>query len=67
MSVDYNVKISIYITNSVRFVARIVDNFKGMITINGENIRIFFIMVLPIVWVFIYNLETTDNDSNPKG
>ena len=29
----------------------------GTIVINGENIRLFFIMVLPIVWVFVYNLE----------
>ena len=34
----------------------------GTIVINGENIRLFFIMVLPIVWVFIYNYEETDND-----
>ncbi len=34
----------------------------GTIVINGENVRLLFIMILPILWVFIYNLETTDND-----
>ena len=34
----------------------------GTIIVNGENIRLLFIMILPILWVFIYNLETTDND-----
>ena len=29
----------------------------GTIVINGENIRLLFIMILPIVWVIIYNLE----------
>ena len=29
----------------------------GTIIVNGENIRILFIMVLPILWVFVYNLE----------
>ena len=34
----------------------------GTIVINGENVRLLFIMILPILWVFIFNLETTDND-----
>ena len=29
----------------------------GAIIVNGENVRIFFIMFLPILWVFIFNLE----------
>ena len=28
----------------------------GTIVINGENIRLFFIMFLPVLWVVIYNL-----------
>jgi len=28
----------------------------GTIVINGENIRLLFIMTLPIIWVFIFNL-----------
>ena len=31
-----------------------------MIVINGENIRLFAIMMLAIVWVFILNLPTKD-------
>jgi len=31
-----------------------------MIVVNGENIRIFSIMVLAIVWVFILNMPTKD-------
>jgi len=31
-----------------------------MIVINGENIRLFSIMVLAIVWVFILNVPTED-------
>jgi hypothetical protein len=28
----------------------------GTIVVNGENIRLFFIMILPVLWVVIYNL-----------
>ena len=31
-----------------------------MIVVNGENIRLFSIMMLAIVWVFILNLPTKD-------
>ena len=31
-----------------------------MIVVNAENIRLFSIMVLAIVWVFILNLPTKD-------
>ena len=31
-----------------------------MIVINGENIRLFLIMVLAITWVFIFNLEVDE-------
>ena len=31
-----------------------------MIVVNAENIRLFTIMVLAIVWVFILNLPTED-------
>ncbi len=31
-----------------------------MIVVNGENIRLFSILVLAIVWVFILNLPTED-------
>ena len=31
-----------------------------MIVINGENIRLFSILVLVIVWVFILNMPTED-------
>ena len=31
-----------------------------MIVVNAENIRLFTIMVLAIVWVFILNLPTKD-------
>ena len=36
---------------------------SGTIIVNGENLRILSIMVLSIIWLFIFNLETTDNDS----
>ena len=36
---------------------------SGTIIVNGENIRILSIMILSIIWLFIFNLETTDNDS----
>ena len=36
---------------------------SGTIIVNGENIRILSIMVLSIIWLFIFNIETTDNDS----
>ena len=32
-----------------------------MIVVNAENIRLFAIMVLAIVWVFILNLPTKDD------
>jgi len=32
-----------------------------MIVVNAENIRLFTIMVLAIVWVFILNLPTKDD------
>jgi len=32
----------------------------GTIVINGENIRVFFIMFLPILWVIIYNIEVEE-------
>jgi len=35
---------------------------SGTIIVNGENIRLLFIMILPVIWVFIFNIETTDND-----
>ena len=35
---------------------------SGTIIVNGENIRILSIMVLSIIWLFIFNIETTDND-----
>ena len=35
---------------------------SGTIVINGENIRILSIMVLSIIWLFIFNIETIDND-----
>ena len=35
----------------------------GTIVINGENIRILSIMILSIIWLFIFNIETIDNDS----
>ena len=35
---------------------------SGTIVINGENIRILSIMILSIIWLFIFNIETTDND-----
>ena len=28
----------------------------GTIVVNGENIRLFFIMTLPVLWILIYNL-----------
>ncbi len=28
----------------------------GTIVVNGENIRLFFIMILPVLWILIYNL-----------
>ena len=28
----------------------------GTIVVNGENIRLFFIMFLPVLWILIYNL-----------
>ena len=31
-----------------------------MIVVNGENIRLFFIMVLAITWVFVFNLEVDE-------
>jgi len=31
-----------------------------MIVVNGENIRLFSIMMLAIVWVFILNMPTKD-------
>jgi len=34
----------------------------GTIVINGESIRIFFIMTLPILWVLIYNLEDKEEE-----
>ena len=36
---------------------------SGTIIVNGENIRILSIMILSIIWLFIFNIETTDNDS----
>jgi len=33
-----------------------------MIVVNGENIRLFLIMVLAITWVFIFNLPTKNNE-----
>ena len=36
---------------------------SGTIIVNGENIRIVSIMILSIIWLFIFNIETTDNDS----
>ena len=36
---------------------------SGTIIVNGENLRILSIMILSIIWLFIFNLETTDNDS----
>ena len=35
---------------------------SGTIIVNGENIRILSIMVLSIIWLFIFNIETIDND-----
>jgi len=35
---------------------------SGTIVINGENLRILSIMILSIIWLFIFNIETTDND-----
>ena len=35
---------------------------SGTIIVNGENIRLLFIMILPVIWVFIFNIETIDND-----
>jgi len=32
----------------------------GTIVINGENIRLFFIMTLPVLWVFIFNLPDSE-------
>ena len=32
-----------------------------MIVVNGENIRLFSILVLVIVWVFILNMPTEDD------
>ena len=34
----------------------------GTIVINGENIRLFFIMFLPVLWVVIYNLPDSDKE-----
>ena len=31
-----------------------------MIVVNGENIRLFLIMVLAITWVFIFNLKVDE-------
>ena len=36
---------------------------SGTIIVNGQNLRILSIMILSIIWLFIFNLETTDNDS----
>ena len=36
---------------------------SGTIIVNGENIRILSIMILSIIWLFIFNLETTDKDN----
>ncbi len=35
---------------------------SGTIIVNGENIRILSIMILSIIWLFIFNLETIDDD-----
>ena len=35
----------------------------GTITYSWENLRILSIMVLSIIWLLIFNIETTDNDS----
>ena len=35
-------------------------SLEDMIVVNGENIRLFSIMMLAIVWVFILNLPTKD-------
>jgi len=35
----------------------------GTITYSWDNLRILSIMVLSVIWLFIFNLETTDNDS----
>ena len=35
---------------------------SGTIIVNGENIRILSIMILSIIWLFIFNIETIDND-----
>ena len=53
--------IVIFIYTLLGFYEVVVNNFKGMnytgtIVINGENIRLLFIMILPVIWVFIYNL-----------
>ena len=34
----------------------------GTIVINGENIRLLFIMLLPLVWVFIFNLPDSKEE-----
>ena len=48
----------------MQFVREVVYFFKGIvvgtIVINGENIRLLFIMLLPVIWVYLYNLP--DND-----
>jgi len=35
---------------------------SGTIVINGENLRILSIMILSIIWLFIFNIETIDDD-----
>ena len=56
-----------FIYTLLGFYEVVVNNFKGMnytgtIVINGENIRLFFIMTLPILWVFIYNLPEEEKE-----
>jgi len=31
-----------------------------MIVVNGENIRLFLIMVLAVTWIFVFNLPTEE-------
>jgi len=35
----------------------------GTITYSWENLRILSIMILSIIWLLIFNIETIDDDS----